>query len=527
MTGADSYLVDFFVSYTRKDVQWAEWIAWQLEDAGYTCILQKWDFQPGGRVGTQINAATRRGKQTLAVLSEAYLSSEFAEAEWTSAFQADPTGRARSLVPVRVSECEPLGLLGTIVYIDLVGVVDEAEARGRLIAGVNAKRGRPAVAPPFPAESALPAVAEKPEFPLTSPPEAPATPFGPPPEPAPAPATHPPETPVVVTPLAPGRPPKPGSDVPWRAIVVGVALLAIVAVVVAVVVWLIHRPGDSPSDATFTQVGVSPRSVALGSGSPDLLWIADVTQPEAWWLVEDGGRVRTRQAFLAASSRPTAVAVDVEGGSVWVTDQEGRAWKIDLASRRRTLMVNLGRDAQPLGIAIADGVAWTANRDGTISRFDASNGRRLDGISLNAPLTSIAAGDDAIWVTDAKDGTVWRIDPRTLAPDIKTSQGPRAVAVGAGAAWVANSDGTVTRFDDDGATTIKVTGGPLCGIAVGEGAVWVTASDDDDVWRIDPETNKASGDPIKVEDGPCAVAAGAGSVWVANRLDSSISRIAL
>ncbi len=27
---------DFFISYNRADRQWAEWIGWQLEEAGYS-----------------------------------------------------------------------------------------------------------------------------------------------------------------------------------------------------------------------------------------------------------------------------------------------------------------------------------------------------------------------------------------------------------------------------------------------------------------------------------------------------------
>ncbi len=39
---------DFFISYNGKDKDWAEWIAWQLEEAGYSVIIQVWDFRPGG-----------------------------------------------------------------------------------------------------------------------------------------------------------------------------------------------------------------------------------------------------------------------------------------------------------------------------------------------------------------------------------------------------------------------------------------------------------------------------------------------
>jgi len=30
------FMKDFFISYNSADRTWAEWIAWQLEEAGYT-----------------------------------------------------------------------------------------------------------------------------------------------------------------------------------------------------------------------------------------------------------------------------------------------------------------------------------------------------------------------------------------------------------------------------------------------------------------------------------------------------------
>lgn len=38
----------FFISYTQADQAWAEWIAWQLESAGLSVIIQAWDFKKGG-----------------------------------------------------------------------------------------------------------------------------------------------------------------------------------------------------------------------------------------------------------------------------------------------------------------------------------------------------------------------------------------------------------------------------------------------------------------------------------------------
>ena len=33
-------MYDFFISYAKTDLQWAEWIAWQLEQGGYSTIIQ-------------------------------------------------------------------------------------------------------------------------------------------------------------------------------------------------------------------------------------------------------------------------------------------------------------------------------------------------------------------------------------------------------------------------------------------------------------------------------------------------------
>jgi TIR domain len=43
---ADSGERDFFISYTQVNHPWAEWIAVQLEAAGYTTVLNGWDAGP-------------------------------------------------------------------------------------------------------------------------------------------------------------------------------------------------------------------------------------------------------------------------------------------------------------------------------------------------------------------------------------------------------------------------------------------------------------------------------------------------
>ncbi len=140
---------DFFISYTSADKTWAEWIAWQLEEVGYSTILQAWDFRPGGNFILAMNRATRTARRTIAVLSPDYFTSKFTSSEWVAAFQQDPTGELGQLVPVRVRSCDVKGLLRQVVYIDLVDL-DESTANRVLLAGVHHNRAKPSHPPVFP-----------------------------------------------------------------------------------------------------------------------------------------------------------------------------------------------------------------------------------------------------------------------------------------------------------------------------------------------------------------------------------------
>jgi tetratricopeptide (TPR) repeat protein len=162
---------DFFVSYTQADRAWAEWLAWELEAAGYTTVLQVWDMPAGTAFVHAMDQAVQTSRHILLVLSPAYLRSQMAEAEWRPGFKADPSGEGRRLLPVRVEDCEPEGLLADRVWIDLVGT-DEATARARLREEIpRALRGpsRPTTPPRFPRAPKVAAVG-RPRFPTALPP---------------------------------------------------------------------------------------------------------------------------------------------------------------------------------------------------------------------------------------------------------------------------------------------------------------------------------------------------------------------
>ncbi len=163
MAAGDQDRKDFFISYNSRDESWAEWLAWQLEEAGYTTFLQAWDFTAGGNFVQKMDEGARSCERTIAALSPNYLASKFTKPEWYAAFARDPTGEKGFLVPVRIAKCDLDGLLGQIIYIDLVGL-DEEPARERFLARIKGTRAKPSRPPRFPGSGTATATAV-PRFP--------------------------------------------------------------------------------------------------------------------------------------------------------------------------------------------------------------------------------------------------------------------------------------------------------------------------------------------------------------------------
>jgi hypothetical protein len=146
-------MTDFFVSYTSNDKDWAEWIAYIIEEEGYTTVIQAWDFRPGNNFVVEMQNAAATAERTVIVLSSDYLDSKMAAPEWAAAFAQDPQGVARRLIPIMVRKCEPKGLLPTMVQIRIMDISEDA-ARDAVLAGVKDGRAKPSKRPAFPGASA-------------------------------------------------------------------------------------------------------------------------------------------------------------------------------------------------------------------------------------------------------------------------------------------------------------------------------------------------------------------------------------
>jgi hypothetical protein len=138
---------DFFVSHAGRDQAWAEWLAWQLEEAGFTVELDVWHWAPGQDFVTRMEQALRKADRLLAVWTDAYFQrSGFGQAEFRAAFVEKILNKGR-IVPVLVEPTTVPDLYASLIYVDLVGL-DETAAVRRLRSRLTG--GRPQTAPAFP-----------------------------------------------------------------------------------------------------------------------------------------------------------------------------------------------------------------------------------------------------------------------------------------------------------------------------------------------------------------------------------------
>jgi YVTN family beta-propeller protein len=250
-------------------------------------------------------------------------------------------------------------------------------------------------------------------------------------------------------------------------------------------------------------------------------------------------RVRSRRrsgvliaigAVLLLSAAIAAAVIELTGGDgAGLAVGPNALGVIDAAGN--TVKGEIPVDAAPTSVALGEEAVWVTNaNEGTVSRIDPVTRSVRDTITVGDTPSGIAVGASAVWVANQHDGTVSRIDPETNAEveTIHVGNDPTAVAFGEGSVWVTNSaDRTVSRIDP---ATGRVAGRPIKtdavgrGIAVGAGSVWVTDESSRKVVRIDPEAN-AVAETIGVGNGPTGIAFGERAVWVANSLDGTVSRI--
>lgn len=124
---------DFFISHTGADRAWAEWVAWQLVEAGYTVELDVWDWATGRSFVTAMSDALDRCDRVMALWSTEYFSrSRYTTGEWSGDMVQVPGADAGRLVPLRIEDVptdQVPGVFRPLVYRDLFGLGEDEAAR--------------------------------------------------------------------------------------------------------------------------------------------------------------------------------------------------------------------------------------------------------------------------------------------------------------------------------------------------------------------------------------------------------------
>jgi YVTN family beta-propeller protein len=184
----------------------------------------------------------------------------------------------------------------------------------------------------------------------------------------------------------------------------------------------------------------------------------------------------------------------------------------------------------PGGLAAGVDAVWVSNTgENTVSRIDPETNEVLQTIPVGGGPAGVAVTRDAVWVANGLEGTVSRIDPESnrVSQTVAVGNGPTGAAAGEGAVWVTNStDGTLSRVDPDSGRVTRTLPAAIgaSGVAVGFGRVWVASPASGRVVAVEPRSGKVV-DEIGVGADPAAVAVGADAVWVANRADGTVSKI--
>ncbi|MFF3324545.1 FxSxx-COOH system tetratricopeptide repeat protein, partial [Streptomyces sp. NPDC002889] len=129
--GSDS----IFISHAGPDRQWAEWVAWRLEEAGHSVELDVWHWRAGDNFVRKMSEALAKATAVMALFSPAYFAAgRFTEEEWTAALARRDRFIPVVIQPLEAGELPPI--LASLLRKELHGL-DETTATAALVEAVR------------------------------------------------------------------------------------------------------------------------------------------------------------------------------------------------------------------------------------------------------------------------------------------------------------------------------------------------------------------------------------------------------
>lgn len=223
---------------------------------------------------------------------------------------------------------------------------------------------------------------------------------------------------------------------------------------------------------------------------------------------------------LAAAIAVISFTITRDSGSVSIAPNSVAI--VDVQTNRFVGDIPLG--GRPGAIVFGEGAVWVANADdGTIARIDPAARKVIERVRLRTDIRDLALGFGSIWAADGKNGTVTRVDLADLRKIKTVRLGSRAqgslapvswVAVGADMVWAIRGN-SLMQIDPASNEVVASTHIPAAtGLAAGLGAAWVV-TDDQRLLQVAPARSPRVKVVVKnLEQRAAAPTVGAGSVWL-------------
>lgn len=321
-----------------------------------------------------------------------------------------------------------------------------------------------------------------------------------------------------------------------------------------------HMQEDPPSLATYPELDpVFARALAKERGAR-YEGAVDFVEAAAGALGLETPRLRRRRRLLRRSrvliaagivvlvgAATAAIAIGTTRGASPPKPVGNAVAAIDAGNAKLSSYTATG--TTPSNVVVGGGSVWVLNADDrTISRIDPRTRRIVKTFATGGLPTDLAFADGSLWVGNGSvaavglgsqgyTSSVSRIDPETyLVTDTVTLPYDHNVDPGytsplsrlaayRESVWAINPDLTVSRIDTRTNRIVeRVPVSSANTIAAGKEGVWVTRNSSD-VTRIDPRTGRI-GQTISVPAaGFAGIAVGGGSVWAADPEDGTVWRI--
>ena len=182
--------------------------------------------------------------------------------------------------------------------------------------------------------------------------------------------------------------------------------------------------------------------------------------------------------------------------------------------------VAVGRS--PVAIAFGEGAVWVANAgDGTVSRINPNTMKEIRVLRVATDIRDLTTGFGSVWVANGKDGTLSRIDPHQdkittlrLGREVEATSPVRWVAAGAGAVWAIRGNTIVEINPAANRVVAKINIPSPTGLTAGLGAAWVVTDDHRllQIVRRRKDAHKVT-EMVSFTDHALAPTVGAGSIW--------------